>query len=202
MLTSAANGAVRGPRKLRNAMIGRPGKRDVPLAERPPRDGRSQPYSGCGPMSNSRRHEARDNTQTVRPGLPLPWRLACEARAHEGRFSAVVGGLLGRRDGVGRREEPSRDGSGFRAHGSHQRFHRLLGHAVARALASAPGLAGVCPAALEDSHRSGWPSRSGLWRCGHVCVIWIAKVRAAGSSHQQWRLFMRQRPGAGAPANP
>jgi len=25
-------------------------------------------------------------------------------------------------------------------------------------------------------------SRPGLWRCGHVCVTWIAKVRAAGSA--------------------
>jgi len=71
------------------------------------------------------------------------------------RFSAVVRGLVGRRDGVGRREEPPRDESGCRAHGGNQRFHRLLRDAVARALTAAPGLAGVCPAALEDSHRSG-----------------------------------------------
>jgi hypothetical protein len=49
--------------------------------------------------------------------------------------------------GVGRREAPPRDDSGFRAHGSNQRFHRLLRHAVARALTTAPSLAGVSPAA-------------------------------------------------------
>ena len=70
-------------------------------------------------------------------------------------WPAVVGGLLGRRGRCGLREEPSRDESGFRAHGSNQRFHRLLGHAVAWALSTGPGPAGVCPAALEDSSRSG-----------------------------------------------
>jgi hypothetical protein len=65
------------------------------------------------------------------------------------RLSAGAGGLLGRRDDVGRREEPPRYESGFRAHGSNQRFHRLLRHAVARALTTAPSLAGVEPAAPE-----------------------------------------------------
>jgi hypothetical protein len=46
-----------------------------------------------------------------------------------------------------RREEPPRYEAGFRAHGSNQRFHRLLRHAVARALTTAPSLAGVSPAA-------------------------------------------------------
>src|ERR671910_327742 len=63
------------------------------------------------------------------------------------RLSAVAAELLVRRDGVGRREEPPRDESGFRAHGSNQRSHRLLRHAVARALTTAPSLAGVSPAA-------------------------------------------------------
>ena len=55
---------------------------------------------------------------------------------------------------MGRREEPPRYESGFRALGSNQRFHRLLRHAVARALTTAPSLAGVSPAAEEDSHPS------------------------------------------------
>src|ERR671931_2142328 len=63
------------------------------------------------------------------------------------RLSAVADELLAGRDGMGRREEPPRDESGFRAHGSNQRFHRLLRHAVARALATAPSLADVSPAA-------------------------------------------------------
>ena len=77
-------------------------------------------------------------------------------RGEHARLSAGAGGLLGRRDGVGRREEPPRYESGFRAHGSNQRFHRLLRHAVARALTTAPSLAGVCPAALEILTPQGW----------------------------------------------
>ena len=41
----------------------------------------------------------------------------------------------------------------FALMGSNQRFHRLLRHAVARALTTAPSLAGVSPAA-EGSHSS------------------------------------------------
>ena len=67
------------------------------------------------------------------------------------RLSAVADELLVRRGGVGRREEPPRYESGFRAHGSNQRFHRLLRHAVARALTTAPSLAGVSPAAQTFS---------------------------------------------------
>ncbi len=81
------------------------------------------------------------------------------------RLSARVRGLLVRRGGVCRGEEPPRDESGLRAHGSNQRFHRLLGHAVARALTTAPSLAGLGPAAPRilgsstlsmGSVRSGW----------------------------------------------
>jgi hypothetical protein len=74
---------------------------------------------------------------------------ACRPAGHgeHARLSGVAGGLLGGRDGVGRREEPPRYESGFRAHGSNQRFHRLLRHAVARAQTTAPSLAGVSPAA-------------------------------------------------------
>jgi glutamine---fructose-6-phosphate transaminase (isomerizing) len=57
---------------------------------------------------------------------------------------------------VGRREEPPRDESGFRAHGSNQRFHRLLRHAVARARTTAPSLAGVSPAARRILTPHGW----------------------------------------------
>jgi hypothetical protein len=49
-------------------------------------------------------------------------------------LSTPVRELLVRGASVCRREEPPRDESGLRAHGSSQRFHRLPGHAVARAL--------------------------------------------------------------------
>ena len=96
----------------------------------------------------------------------LPRRPACESRAHDGRFEHAKAGLptsrptvsmlgcqlwragsLANGTGAGRREEPPRDESGFRAHGSNQRFHRLLRQAVARAPTTAPSLAGVSPAA-------------------------------------------------------
>ena len=72
------------------------------------------------------------------------------------RLSAVADELLGRRDVVGRREEPPRYESGLRAHGSNQRFHRLLRHAVARALTTAPSLTGVSPAAADILTLHGW----------------------------------------------
>ena len=78
------------------------------------------------------------------------------ARGERGRLSVRVRGLLGRRSGVCRREEPPRDESGLRAHGSNQRFHRLLGHAVARALTTAPRLAGLGPAAPRILIDHGW----------------------------------------------
>ena len=86
-------------------------------------------------------------------GDPSMQKRACRPAGHgeHARLSAVAGGLLRRRDGVGRRGEPPRYESGFRAHGSNQRFHRLLRHAVARALTTAPSLAGVSPAALRFS---------------------------------------------------
>ncbi len=79
----------------------------------------------------------------------------CGGPGEHCRMSGVAGGLPGRRDGMGRREEPPRDESGFRAHGSNQRFHRLQRQAVLRAQTSAPSLADVCPAAAPDS-RSSW----------------------------------------------
>ena len=72
------------------------------------------------------------------------------------RLSARVRGLLVRRGGVCRREEPPRDESGLRAHGSNQRFHRLLGHAVARVRTTAPSLAGLGPAARRILIHHGW----------------------------------------------
>jgi hypothetical protein len=105
-------------------------------------------------------------------------RLACESLGVEGRQRACENGprrrpgpseparmsvgccvLLGRRDDVGRREEPPRHESGFRAQGSNQRFHRLLRHAVARALTTAPSLAGVSPAAQTFSSLIGGGAR-------------------------------------------
>jgi hypothetical protein len=72
------------------------------------------------------------------------------------RLSAAAGSLLDRRGDVCRREEPSRYESGLRAHGSNQRFHRLLGHAVARALTTAPSLTDLSPAAARILISQGW----------------------------------------------
>jgi hypothetical protein len=93
---------------------------------------------------------------------------ACRPAGHgeHARFSAVAGGLLGRHDDVGRREEPPRYESGFRAHGSNQRFHRLLRHAVARALTTAPSLAGVSPAAPKILTPQGRRRKRRPGRCG------------------------------------
>ena len=66
---------------------------------------------------------------------------------------------------VGRREEPPRYESGFRAHASNQRFHRLQRHAVARALTTAPSLAGVSPAAGKILTPQGWRRRRRPGRC-------------------------------------
>jgi hypothetical protein len=57
---------------------------------------------------------------------------------------------------VCRREEPPRHESGLRAHGSNQRFHRLLGHAVARAPTTAPRLTGLGPTAPRILTLQGW----------------------------------------------
>ena len=92
---------------------------------------------------------ARESRPGRRPGRLERTRLSSEGR-----------GLLGRRGYVCRREEPPRDESGFRAHGSNQRFHRLQRHAVARAQTTAPSLAGVSPAATKDSHSS-WVAAQG-----------------------------------------
>ena len=63
------------------------------------------------------------------------------------QLSAGGGELPSRRDGMCRREEPSRYEARLRARGSNQRFRRLPGHAVARALTTAPRLTGLGPAA-------------------------------------------------------
>ena len=63
------------------------------------------------------------------------------------------------------REEPPRDESGLRAHGSNQRFHRLLGHAVARALTTAPRLTGLGPAAPGILIHHGWRRKGRPGRC-------------------------------------
>ena len=114
-------------------------------------------------------------------GDPSMQKRACRPAGHSehARLSAVAGGLLRRRDGVGRREEPPRYESGFRAHGSNQRFHRLLGHAVARALTTAPSLAGLGPAAPRILIHHGWRRKRRPGRCrenhsGTWCVNWSA----------------------------
>lgn len=81
------------------------------------------------------------------------------------RLSVAADELLVWRDGVGRREEPPRYESGFRAHGSNQRFHRLLRHAVARALTTAPSLTGVSPAAEDIFIPHGWRRKRRRARC-------------------------------------
>jgi hypothetical protein len=88
------------------------------------------------PRGQERSERAKRGLPTGRPG-------------EHARLSGVADELLDRRVGVGCREEPPRYESGFRAHGGNQRFHRLLRHAVARALTTAPGLAGVSRAAAD-----------------------------------------------------
>ena len=81
------------------------------------------------------------------------------------QLSAGAGELLGRRGEVCRREEPSSYEAGLRAHGSNHRFHRLLGHAVARALTTAPRLTGLGPAAPEILIIQGWRRKRRPGRC-------------------------------------
>src|SRR4051812_16944048 len=129
-------------------------------------------------------------TYVVNPGTisrfdsPCISRLACESPLRRGaigacengacrlvgpdehaRLSGVADELLDRRVGVGRREEPPRYESGFRAHGSNQQFHRLLRHAVARALTTAPSLAGVSPSAADILIRPRWRRKGRPGRC-------------------------------------
>jgi hypothetical protein len=96
------------------------------------------------------------------------------------RLSGVADEFLARRVGVGRREEPPRYESGFRAHGSNQQFHRLLRHAVARALTTAPSLAGVSPAAADILIRHRWRRKGRPGRCR--------------ISRRRWRFLQRGRP--------
>ena len=81
------------------------------------------------------------------------------------QLSAGAGGLPGRRDGVCGREEPSSYEAGLRAHGSNQLFHRLPGHAVARALTTAPRLTGLGPAAPGILILQGWRRKRRPGRC-------------------------------------
>jgi hypothetical protein len=104
----------------------------------------------------------------LRGGWPVNQRSGSRQRSRKGgpghrlglgeraQLSAGAGELLGRRGGVCRREEPSSYEAGLRAHGSNQRFHRLLGHAVARALTPAPRLTGLDPAAPGILILQGW----------------------------------------------
>ena len=81
------------------------------------------------------------------------------------QLSAGAGELRGRRGSVCRREEPSSYEAGLRAHGSNHRFHRLLGHAVARALTTAPRLTGLGPAAPRILIHHGWRRKRRPGRC-------------------------------------
>ena len=115
-------------------------------------------------VSPDHRHRVKRAAPTVEnalldhaeAGLRIPRRatgdssmrkLACRQAGHgeHARLSGGAGGLLGRRDGVGRREDLPDMSPGFRAHGSNQRFHRLQRHTVLRPL-SGPSLVGVSPA--------------------------------------------------------
>src|SRR5256886_17696800 len=71
-------------------------------------------------------------------------------------MSVRVRELLSQGGDVCRREEPPRYESGLRAHGSNQRFHRLLGHAVARAPTTAPSHTDLSPAAVRILIPQGW----------------------------------------------
>ena len=66
------------------------------------------------------------------------------------RLSAGAGLLLDRRGRMYRRQEPPRDESGFRAHGSNQQFRRLQRHTDLRAQ-KAPSLSGVSSTARRFS---------------------------------------------------
>ena len=81
------------------------------------------------------------------------------------QLSAGAGELRGRRGSVCRREEPSSYEAGLRAHGSNHRFHRLLGHAVARALTTAPRLTGLGPAAPRILILQRWRRKRRPGRC-------------------------------------
>jgi len=133
-----------------------------------PRPSRARPEPGRpnGPLSRACRGGWLVNPRRAR-GDPSMRKQACRPAGHgeHARLSAGAGGLLGRRDDVGRREEPPRYESGFRAHGSNQRFHRLLRHAVARALTTAPSLVGVGPAAPKILTPQGWRRKRRPGRC-------------------------------------
>jgi hypothetical protein len=88
-------------------------------------------------------------------------------------LSAAAAELLGRRGDGGRREEPPRDESGFRAHGSNQRFHRLQRHAVARAQTTAPSLAGVSPPARRILTLHRWRRKGRAGRCRVMIRAWV-----------------------------
>src|SRR2546430_4668294 len=111
-------------------------------------------------------------------------RRACQpaGQGEQTRLSAVAGGLLGRRVGVGRREEPPRYESGLRAHGSNQRFHRLLRHAVARALTTAPSLTGVSPAAENILIPQGW-RRNAAWNAVAQTTQKLSASMHCGTTH-------------------
>ena len=103
------------------------------------------------------------------------------------RLSARVRGLLGRRGGVCRREEPPRDESGLRAHGSNQRFHSLLGHAVARALTTAPSLAGLGPAAPRILIHHGWRHKGPPGTLSHKPPPLLATHNQPKRTPELWR---------------
>ena len=104
--------------------------------------------------------------------------------AGPGKACSVVswpGLLLGSRVAVRRREEPPSYESGLRAHGSNQRFRRLLRHAVARAL---PHQASPASARRHNGFSSSMGDDA---RAGRV-----AKTRADGRKSPVIRPFARK----------
>jgi hypothetical protein len=108
-------------------------------------------------------------------------------------FSAGAGLLLGRRDVMSRRWEPSRDESGFRAHGSNQRFHGLLRHTGLRALRHQASPASVRRQQRFSLLRGGGSSRQRHWPANRA-----GDGRSAGSTRSNGR--RARTPGAGADA--
>jgi hypothetical protein len=102
------------------------------------------------------------------------------------QLSAGAGELLGRRGEVCRREEPSSYQAGLRAHGSNHRFHRLLGHAVARAPTTAPRLTGLGPAAPGILMLQGWRRKRRPGRCRvNLVAARFVVARAQGTDRRR-----------------
>ena len=162
----------------------------------------------------------RDKQRGPRQHFRLHERLACESPGVVGRERARESGpsvsrarrarsvvSCGRRSprstgDVYRREEPPRYESGLRAHGSSQRFHRLRGHAVARALTTAPSLTDLSPPAARILIPQGWRRKGPPWTlsdkpsgCSTLCAS-VTKRRFPSES------FTRGEPASSAEGGP